>query len=60
MKPKEDEIDGACNMHGRNKNVYKILISKPEGKRQFGKSEHRWDDSIRMGLREIRISGDLL
>jgi hypothetical protein len=31
----EDELDKACNMHGRN--VYKILVAKPEGKRQLGR-----------------------
>jgi len=30
---KEDEIGRACRMHGRDKNMYKILIGRPEGKR---------------------------
>jgi hypothetical protein len=32
--------------------VYKILVGKPEGKRPFGRQRHRWEDGIRMDLRE--------
>jgi hypothetical protein len=34
-------------------NAYKILIGKPEGKRQLERSRRRWEDIIRMELREI-------
>jgi len=30
------------------------LIRKPEEKRLFGRPGHRWEDNIRMNLREIR------
>jgi hypothetical protein len=33
--------------------VYKILMGKPEGKRPLGRPRHRWEDGIRMDLREI-------
>jgi hypothetical protein len=29
------------------RNVYKISVRKPEGKRQLGKSRSRWTDNIR-------------
>jgi hypothetical protein len=32
--------------------VYKVLIGKPEGKRPLGRPRHRWEDGIRMNLRE--------
>jgi hypothetical protein len=35
------------------RNVYKILVGKPEGKRSLGRSRGIWEDNIRMGLREI-------
>jgi hypothetical protein len=38
---------------GRMKNTYKILVGKPEGKSPFGRSSRRWEDNIRMDLREI-------
>jgi hypothetical protein len=35
------------------RNVYKVLVGKPEGKRPLGRPRHRWEDEIRMDLREI-------
>jgi hypothetical protein len=32
--------------------VYKILVGKPEEKRQLGRLKHRWEDGIRMDLKE--------
>jgi hypothetical protein len=40
-------------MHGEMKNVYSMLIGKPEGKKQLGRSRRRWEDNIIMDLREI-------
>jgi len=34
----------ACT--GMLKNSYKILIGKPDGKMQFGRLRHRWEDNI--------------
>jgi hypothetical protein len=38
----------------RNK-VYKVLVGKPEGKRPLGTPRRRWEDGIRMDLREIGL-----
>jgi hypothetical protein len=38
---------------GEVKKVYKVLVGKPEGKRPFGRPRSRWEDGIRMVLREI-------
>jgi hypothetical protein len=38
---------------GEMKNVYKILVGIPEGKRALGKPRCRLEDNIRMHLREI-------
>jgi hypothetical protein len=35
------------------RNVYRVLIGKPEGKRPLGRPRHRWKDGIRIDLREI-------
>jgi len=32
---KEDEMGGACGMHGRDANAYKILVGSPEGNYQL-------------------------
>jgi hypothetical protein len=33
--------------------VYRFLMGKPEGKRPLGRPRHRWEDGIRIDLREI-------
>jgi hypothetical protein len=38
---------------GEERNVYKVLVGKREGKRPLGKLRRRWEDGIRMDLREI-------
>jgi hypothetical protein len=36
------------------RNAYNTLIGKPEGKRTLRRRRRRWEDNIRMDLREIR------
>jgi hypothetical protein len=38
---------------GEERNVYGVLMGKPEGKRPLEKPRRRWEDGIRMDLREI-------
>jgi hypothetical protein len=38
---------------GEKRNVYRILVGKPEGKRPLGRSRCRWVDNIKMVLRQI-------
>jgi hypothetical protein len=38
---------------GEERKMYRVLVGKPEGKRQFGRPRRRWEDGIRMDLREI-------
>jgi hypothetical protein len=38
---------------GEGRNVYRVLVGKPEGKRPLGRPKSRWEDGIRMDLREI-------
>jgi hypothetical protein len=38
---------------GEERKVYKVLVRKPEGKRPLGRPRRRWEDGIRMDLREI-------
>jgi hypothetical protein len=42
---------------GEERKVYKVLVGKPEGKRPLGRPRHRWEDGIRMDLREIGLGG---
>jgi hypothetical protein len=38
---------------GENRNAYRLLVGKPEGRRPLGKSRHRWVDNISMDLVEV-------
>jgi hypothetical protein len=38
---------------GKVRKVYRVLVGKPDGKRPLGRPRHRWEDGIRMDLREI-------
>jgi hypothetical protein len=42
---------------GEERKVYKVLVGKPEGKRQLGRPRRRWEDGIRMNLGEIGLGG---
>ena len=38
---------------GEEREVYRVLVGKPEGKRPLGRPRSRWVDYIRMDLREM-------
>jgi hypothetical protein len=38
---------------GEERKLYKVLVGKPEGKRLLGRQRRRWEDAIRMDLRDI-------
>jgi hypothetical protein len=43
---------------GEVKNAYSILVGRPEGRRPLGRLRRRWEDNMKMDLREIRF-GDV-
>ncbi|KAJ4442625.1 hypothetical protein ANN_04214 [Periplaneta americana] len=38
---------------GESRNVYRVLVGRPEGKRRLGRPRRRWEDNIKMDLREV-------
>jgi hypothetical protein len=42
---------------GEERKVYKVLVGKPEGNRPLVRPRRRWEDGIRMDLREIVLRG---
>jgi hypothetical protein len=42
-------MGGTCGTRGK---VYRLLVVKPEGKRPLGRQKRRWEDGIRMNLRQ--------
>jgi hypothetical protein len=42
---------------GERRGVYRVLVGRPEGKRPLVRLRRRWEDNIKMDLREIGIDG---
>jgi hypothetical protein len=42
---------------GEVRGVYRVFVRRPEGKRPLGRPRHRWEDNIKMDLREIGVDG---
>jgi hypothetical protein len=42
---------------GEGRGAYKVLVGRPEGKRPLERPRRRWEDNIKMNLREIGIDG---
>jgi hypothetical protein len=40
---------------GEGRGVYRVFVGWPEGKRPLGRPRRRWEDNIKMDLREIGI-----
>jgi hypothetical protein len=38
---------------GERSGAYRALVGKPEGRRPLGRSRRRWEDNIKMDLREV-------
>jgi hypothetical protein len=47
---------GHVTRMGEKRNVYRLLVGKPEGKRPLGRPRCRWMDNIKMDLSEIGMS----
>jgi hypothetical protein len=40
-------------MYGERRDIYRVLVGRPEGKRPFGGPRHRWEDNIKIDLQEV-------
>jgi len=38
---------------GEGSGVYRVLVGRPGGRRPLGRPRRRWEDNIRMDLREV-------
>jgi len=43
--------------YGERRGVCRVLVGKPEGKRQRGRPRLRWDDNIKIDLPEVGCEG---
>ena len=44
---------GHVSRMGEGRGVHRVLVGKPEGKRPLGRPRRRWEDNIKMDLREV-------
>ena len=42
---------------GEGRDVYRILVGKPKGKRPLGRPRRRWEDNIKKDLQEVGCGG---
>jgi hypothetical protein len=42
---------------GEGRGVYRVLVGRPKGKRPLGRPRHRWEENIKLDLRETGING---
>ena len=42
---------------GEGRDVYRVLVWKPEGKKPLGRPMRRWEDSINMDHQEVGCGG---
>jgi hypothetical protein len=44
-KIQENEVGGHVARMGEERNMYRVLMGKPEGKRPLGRPRRRWDQN---------------
>jgi hypothetical protein len=58
IKSRKMRWAGHVALNGEGRGVYRVLVGRPEGKRPLGRPRYRWEDNIKMDLREIGIDGE--
>jgi hypothetical protein len=48
----KNEMGGAYSTIGEREGVYRVVMVKPKGKRPLGRPRRRWEDNIKMDLKE--------
>jgi hypothetical protein len=46
-------VDGAFGTYGNEERCDRVLVGKPEEKRQLGRTRRKWEDIIKMDLQEV-------
>jgi hypothetical protein len=57
MKSRRMRWAGHVARIGEGRGVYRVLVGRPEGKRQLGRPRRRWEDNSKLDLREKGIDG---
>ena len=57
ITPRRMRWAGHVARMGERRDVYRVLVGKPEGKRPVGSPRLRWEDNIKMDLQEVGFGG---
>jgi hypothetical protein len=57
IKSRRMKLAGHVARMGDGRNVYRVLIWRPEGKKPLERPRCRWEDNIKIDLRETGIDG---
>src|SRR5215469_11246761 len=57
-KIEKNEMGGTCGAYGEGRVLHRVLVGKPEGKRPLGRPRRRWEDNIKVDLKEVGRGGD--
>jgi hypothetical protein len=49
-------MSGVCGTHGGQER-YRVFVRRPDGKGLLGRPKRRWDDNIKINLKEVRWGG---
>jgi hypothetical protein len=50
---KKTEMGRTCGTYGERRGANRALVGKPEGRRPLGRPRRRWEDNIKIDLREV-------
>jgi hypothetical protein len=57
IKSREMRWAGHVALIGEGRGVYRVLVGRSEGRRLLGRHRRKWEDNIKMNLRETGIYG---
>jgi len=57
VKSRRMRLAGHVARMGEERGVHRVLVGKPEGKRPLGRPRRRWENNIKMDLREVGRGG---
>jgi hypothetical protein len=56
IKSRRMRWGGHVECMGEGRGVYRVLVGRPKGKRPLGRCRHKWEDNIKLDLRETGIN----
>ena len=50
-------MGAACRAYEDRRGIYRVLVVKPDGKRQLGRPGRKWEDNIKMNHQKVGCGG---